>query len=125
MQNRFYNDKPAASVTDWPPPPRWNYRRRYNKGHYGEHAAAVAEVDYEDYDEGGKLNRLEEGAHIDRICFVLFLFLSTTTLVLNSAVHRRKLINPGFVSAAFIQSQLWPHPIYWHPIYPFVPLLYS
>lgn len=108
MQNRFYNDKPSASVTDWPP--RWNYRRRYNKGHYDEDA---------DYDEqGGKLNRLEEGAtHTER--FVLF-FLVYAALVLNSAVHRRKLINPGFSSAAFIRSQLWPHPIYGHPIYPFV-----
>lgn len=46
--NRFYSDKPSASVTDWSP--QWNYRPPQHRNRFNED------------DEGGKLNRLEEGA---------------------------------------------------------------
>ena len=69
MQNRFYNDKPSASVTDWG---RWNYQRwwrqqqqrqRWPPQQYGyEDAYPDEDPDEEEEPGGGKFNRLEEGS---------------------------------------------------------------
>lgn len=128
MQNRFYNDKPFASVTDWSPRSRWIYRQqqRYNVGHYDHHYSDAAAQDEEE--QGSKLNRLEERVPCTERFFVLFSTLSASCSSpprrISIVQHRRKLINPGFGIVAFIHSQLWPHPIYGHPIYPFVWFLF-
>lgn len=61
MQNRFYNDKPFAPVTDWSSVPSLgNYRRNY-RGHYGQQQQPQYYYDHVNEEQGRKLNRLEEG----------------------------------------------------------------